>query len=248
MSNELVKAFNSSAVETLGAFAESNVELSESHPYLSFVSPKSPKYPDILEQLGKIDDGTPFVFADGRYVAVSEASIISIREIAYWATLTKDFRVDKATTEKQSFGARREGERVKEHILSVLLVLHPELPSGIALTLTTFRSTKTPALRAFLRGMRDASQPGWAKISKQNAAVMSAPPRFRTAAVIRMKRMPGSSFPYDKATGIARTVTAAQQSVLARWLNDADQKAALGDVLEAYARQEQDLAKMTEEY
>lgn len=240
---------NSLAMQ-LGSLGEVAPELTApqiSQPWLGFYSRRSERSDEITAALGVIDEGTPYVaLSDDTYLNASGFLFLILRELAYWA------RLEQGTWETKDvqFHApeQRYGGELKENILSVALLVPSDaapIPAehGPCLaTVTTWRSTKTPAVKQHLAAIARSETPAWAKQGANGAIAASVPPRYRIASELRVEPTTArSGFTYHKARAIPRTVGAAQLQALGAWSKDEESQLLLTEAVEEFEARKAEL-------
>lgn len=220
----------------LGEVPEELAKPSTSLPWLGFFSRKSDRADEITAALGVVDEGTPYVaMPDGSYINAAGLLFLTLSELAYWARLEQG---TWKTYDVQFHAPEKWGSDQKENILSVVLLLPSDaaaLPpevGPILATVTTWRSTKTPAVKQHLAAVARSETPAWAKLGSNGSIAASVPPRYRIASELRVEATTAQSgFTYHKARAIPRTVGVTQLDALGVWSRSQEAQDALAEAV-----------------
>lgn len=212
----------------------------ESVPWLAFHSAKSTRAGEVIQALGNVAEGTPYLCVEGSYYRADDVGFVSLEELPFWMTTAADFKPKKVWFEAQPFGATDGKDKIKEQCLSITLILpgakplHGDLAPALC-TLTTWRSTKCPAIRGHLDAVEDTQDPKWAKANPTLAA--NLPPRFRVTSALRIETKSGGEFPYALAKAVPAPATVEQVNAIISWWQDEDCQEEFQAIQEAYDRQ-----------
>lgn len=218
---------------------------------------------------GSLQVGSAFLKVDGQYFDAAGLSIISLREFPYWCTVdsganyvVKDVYLNPNTpadpdlkknnaprTVSSSYGVTLSGEKIKERVLSVLLVLPGKkpLPEGlgpILTTLTEFRQACCGAIREHVDAVEATTSGDSAKEwAAANGPLMNMPVLFRIASAIRSGGRGGGSGAYAWAKARPAAVSVQQIAAIGAWWVDPDCIEERQAVEEAFGRKIVELQK-----
>lgn len=194
-------------------------------PYLGFYSARSNNAAKMVDALGRITDGHPFVRDEGgEYYSVKGAAFLSLAEWPHWYTVDTAFRPERVyltpPTGKDGRALREiDGQRLSEAVLSITLVLETEtikLHADVLATLTTWRDTKLGALRTHLDAVGRAASTDWVAKHPEFAAV---PEVLRIASVLDVQSITSKAGrPYTVAVAKPVPLTITQGKAVAAYM------------------------------
>lgn len=194
--------------------------------YLGFHSNRSSVAGDVLQALGRVPEGTPYLCKGGEFYNAGDWAFLSLAEFPFWCTLGNDFHPDLVRLTDPGFGAAApNGDKWKAQVLAILLHLPGQEPLPKALapavaSLTTFRATKVDAIRGHVDAVERSQAPEWAK--QHGETVASAPPRFRvTSRLLVESRTARSGYSYQLAKSAASAISVAQVEAVGLWAGNA---------------------------
>lgn len=210
-------------------------------PYIGFYHEKGGDARDIVARHGPLPTGAPYIKLEGEIYLWRRWAFVSLAEFPYWvATNPADgYRPDLAWLTPQPFGAvHSDGRKKAEQVDAIVLVLPgtdplPEEFGPVLATLTNWRTTRCPAIRAHVDAVEAATTPEWARA---NGTLVSVPPRFRCASTLRVEGKQGRNGAYALAKSEAGPISAAQLGAISQWSADEESQEDYVRIREGYDR------------
>ena len=237
----------------LGDYTPGSIPLPEPRgfPWIGFTHENSSRVRDVLDVIGDVGDGHPYLSAHGTYFSLVQASFVVLAEIRYWAVTDQDNDLVQAWLEEQPFGTKvlvkGKKESVKSCVMCILLILpgseplHDQLqPAQVAVC--DFRGTKSPFVLDLIRGIEESMTPEWAEQNGQLAGAV--PPRFRVTVSFNLKDRTGrGGFAYTEARGDVAPATLTQLEAAAKWHENEEAQAEFAVAQETYDQRVADLVR-----
>lgn len=222
----------------LGKFeVDPRLRLSESQPYIGFYDDRSDRAAEIRAQIPTIAGGTPYLCIGDDFADASGWGFQILREFPHHVELDAAGR----SVVGCSLLPQSRNSDLSENVLTVALLLPGRLglPEGIApavCTLTTWRSTKCPAVKQHLGAVRRTLSPDWARQGSNGAIVASVPERYRIASAFKMssKTARKTGLVYHECSALPATVGLDQLQALNAWKSSPDCQKEAREVLDAY--------------
>lgn len=219
----------------IGDYESGSVPLPEgrSFPWIGFMHENSKKATEVVEALGEVPDGTPYVCIEGNYFPILTCALITLAEVRYWCATAKGSSRDLIGVwfEEQPFGASFQGQKIQSAIACIVLILpgrgkNAALPDELApaqVTVCDFRGPKAPLMIDYLKSVEESMTPEWA--AEHGDLAGSVPPRFRTTAMISVKGRPGKGgYDYQEARGKCAPATTTQLEAIVKWKKDEEKQ------------------------
>lgn len=220
-------------------------------PRLGFYHEKGGDAKDVINALGNVTVGTPFVKVEGKIYNASGYAFLSILEIPWWCTTNpaNNHRPDRAWITPQPFGHMVQGNKVGENIDALILLLpgttalHADL-APIMPALANFRGPRCPALRQHVDRVEetvpdtsDAQQmKKAAEWAQKLGPLVNLQPRFRLTSMLRIETKSSKNGPYAMAKADTAPISVAQYTALAQWLGNEELQEEFRTLQEGYSR------------
>jgi len=239
-----VTEFKGLALELASSPVSSEKKEFEDLPWMGFFSQKSTRAREILADMPNVVDGDPYLATGGRYYPALGWRFMSLGEFRYWGNL-------------ENVGGKWEMTEVslipqdglKANVLSVILHVpgdKEELPEGLrpaAISVSTWRSPKIPALDGYLKGVEHTETSEWVQQGTNGAIAATTPPRFRVASALRLENITSrKGFVYQRATADTSTVGLTQLQAVIEWF---ESERCQADLSRAHALFEAKKAELT---
>lgn len=183
-------------------------------PYVMFVHPQSPQYPNILSALGKIPNGTAVLVSNGEYTRLDPFEFILLTEqpLQYFADFdSQNNVVGAALVPVERIPQNEKGDRYKECIEAIVLVVQD---SELQPARVSFRGPKCPAVKTACSARQDCDLPEFGGRSKEHGVIAkSKTPKFLwhtiscTVTEKDPKRTDRGQKEYQELSGVARLTT-----------------------------------------
>lgn len=236
----------------VGGYTPGSVPLpeSQSFPWIGFWTKKSGRAADVVQALGALTDGTPYLCTGDNYYHIMSYTFVTLAETRYWAAIDEDNDAVRVWMQEQPFGKKyiHNGKplSIKDCVQCILLLLpgmaplHADLqPAQIAVC--DFRGTKAPAVIGHLKELEKTFTPEWARSNGDVAG--KVPPRFRVVSnfVIVPKSSRNGGFGYQLAKNNTTTIGLAQIEAIAKWHADENAQEEFARAQEIYMQRVQNL-------
>lgn len=239
-----VTEFKGLALQLASAPVESEKKEYDDMPWLGFFSQKSTRAREIMTDLPNVEEGDPFLATGGRYYDAKSWKFMSLGEFRYWGSI-ENINGKWEMTEVSL--VPKDG--LKANVLCVLLHVpgdKDELPEGLkpaAVSLSTFRSPKIPALDGYLKGVEYTETSEWVQQGTNGAIAATTPPRFRVASTLRVESITSrKGYVYQRATADTATVGMTQLQSVIEWF---ESERCQADLSRAHALFETKRAELT---
>ena len=144
---------------------------------------------------------------------------MSLQEFKYWGNIEN---VNGKWEMTEAALIPREG--LKANVLCILLHVPGDkehLPEGLspaAISVSTFRSPKIPALDGHLKGVTYSETSEWIQTGTNGALAATTPARFRVASTLRVENVTSrKGYVYQRATSDTTTVGMSQLQAVIEW-------------------------------
>lgn len=208
-----------------GAYTpDEGMKTSGGTPWVGFFSPKATKAGEVRSALGTASVGDPYVCVDGDYYGAGGLSFVLLDEFSYSFVSDDKNNITHAWKGHLPFGTSCDGQRVKDGVLTLMLLLPgadpvPEELSPAVVTVTDLRGVKAPAAVQHSAAVKRAATPEWAKANGEIASAV--PPRFRIISEFAVEtKTSRSGFSYALVGAASRPASVAALEALTKWSMD----------------------------
>lgn len=232
----------------VGEISQNEMTLAEEpalppYAFLRFYSDRAKNAFDVIEALGReTPDAQPYVTMGGEIIGCQDARIVILNALHYWQTAKdttgRDYSTEWAWLDRQDFGAKVGAEKVKESVIALCLVFHPE--EGVFTALSEVKTTKVPWAKTIMREALKTEQDP--TVAAKLGQVMNVAPKLRMPGKIRLK--PKNN--YVLVDAACSEITRSEMEALADWQTDEEAREQYLAVERLYTKKVDEVKKIAD--